>query len=227
METTLVLICKRPLPGIGKQRLAASLGIKVAHEIAQALLDCALEDMRAWEGPLVISPASSHDLRWASNLLPSHSRVSVHPQTAGNLGQRLNALDRTLRTNRPIRLIYIGSDAPLLTDSDYKNCREALQQYETVLIPALDGGVTLMASNSPWPELSHLPWSTDQLGETLTNLCLEAGQTVIRLNPNLDVDEMQDIERLVTPLKADPRPARRRLYALVCKITAEKGIHDA
>jgi uncharacterized protein len=222
MEAALVLVCKRPMPGVGKQRIAASIGIKRAQQVAQALLDCALEDMHAWEGPLIISPASSQDRTWADNLLPSRTQVSVHPQITGNLGQRLNELDRTLRMSGLKRLIYIGSDAPLLTNIDYSACREALHHHETVLIPAFDGGVALMASNTPWPELSHLPWSTDQLEEELTNLCLRTGQTVIRLNPSLDVDELENLEQLVTLLKDDPRPARRQLHALAHRIKSGK-----
>jgi glycosyltransferase A (GT-A) superfamily protein (DUF2064 family) len=41
---TLVLLCKRPAPGHGKQRLAASLGAERACAVAWALLDCALEE---------------------------------------------------------------------------------------------------------------------------------------------------------------------------------------
>ena len=48
----LVIFCKRPLPGQGKQRIAATLGKDVAYEIASALLQCALEDARAWLGTL-------------------------------------------------------------------------------------------------------------------------------------------------------------------------------
>jgi len=224
MEAALVLVCKRPMPGVGKQRIAASIGIKGAQQVAQALLDCALEDMHAWEGPLIISPASSQDRTWADNLLPSRTQASVYPQITGNLGQRLNVLDRTLRTNGLKRLIYIGSDAPLLTNIDYSACREALHHHETVLIPAFDGGVALMASNTPWPELSHLPWSTNQLEEALTNLCLQTGQTVIRLDPSLDVDELENLEQLVTLLKDDPRPARRQLRALAHQIKSGKQI---
>ena len=37
-EAALVLVCKRPASGIGKQRLAASIGGEAANHIAEALL---------------------------------------------------------------------------------------------------------------------------------------------------------------------------------------------
>ena len=52
---TLVLVCKRPALGIGKQRLAAKVGQELALQIAEALLACALEDVLAWPGSVVIA----------------------------------------------------------------------------------------------------------------------------------------------------------------------------
>ena len=46
----LVLLCKRPALGHAKQRLAGTLGQEAALSVAQALLACALEDLRQWRG---------------------------------------------------------------------------------------------------------------------------------------------------------------------------------
>ena len=45
---TLVLVCKRPAPGVGKQRLAARLGSEMTFKIASALLACAVGDACDW-----------------------------------------------------------------------------------------------------------------------------------------------------------------------------------
>src|SRR5512134_154575 len=99
-EAALVLVCKRPAVGIGKQRLAASIGGEAANRIAEALLACALEDAGAWPGPVIIAPADPADHAWASALLPLarvRLKIRVELQAEGNLGQRLNALDHKLR----------------------------------------------------------------------------------------------------------------------------------
>ncbi|SDY94499.1 DUF2064 domain-containing protein [Nitrosomonas halophila] len=227
MDAVLVVVCKRPRPGMGKQRLAVGFGIEQAMACAQALLDCALEDALAWRGPVVIAPASSGDRAWAASLLPPQSMVTIQPQGTGNLGQRLNGLDRSLRLHGAKRLIYIGSDAPLLTEEDYSACRVALMHADTVLIPAVDGGVVMMASNLPWPELGHLPWSTAHLGAALMEQCRQAGQTVVCLKPNVDIDEPEQIEQLCADLRHDARPARRRLHALVSCLHANKRVSHA
>lgn len=226
-EMALVLVCKRPLLGVGKQRLAASLGMERAQQIAQALLACALEDARNWNGPIVIAPASEDDQDWATTLLPSSMTVWIQPQTIGNLGQRLNELDSKLRYEGLKQLVYIGSDAPSLAEADYADCRAALQHHDIVLMPATDGGVVLMANCHPWPELSDLPWSTDQLGAALMGCCRRAGQSVAVMEQRSDVDEAADCLKLISLLRNDGRPARRQLYALVRVIANTMKINHA
>lgn len=227
-EAALVLVCKRPAPGVGKQRLAANLGIEMAQQVAHALLACALEDAGDWHGPVVIAPANVDDVEWARALsVPMATPLIVVPQMAGNLGQRLNALDQTLRAQGMEQLLFIGSDAPGLTSTDYVATCTALQHNDVVLIPAQDGGVVLMANRRAWPDLSTLPWSSDQLGAALMHACCDVGQSIATLAQGYDVDEVVDLVKLVTLLQQDQRPARRALHALASTIIATMEIsHD-
>lgn len=215
-EVTLILVCKRPAPGVGKQRLAAKLGQEKTYQVAAALLACALEDAAVWPGSVVIAPARPEDLDWAHSLsIPRSATIMVVPQTAGNLGQRLNALDQTLRLQGMQHLFFIGSDAPGLLATDYAAARDALQHADVALIPAADGGVVLMANRKPWPDMSALPWSSDRLGRALQELCRESGQTVANLEQGYDIDEWDDLFKLIESLRQDSRPARRALLSLV------------
>ena len=227
-EPALILVCKKPAPGIGKQRLTARLGIETTQKVADALLACALEDACDWPGPVVIAPANVEDVEWARALsTPVPSPVIVVPQVAGNLGQRLNALDQTLRAQGMKQLVFIGSDSPGLDSTDYAATREALQHADVVLIPARDGGVVLMANRYAWPDLSPLPWSSDQLGAALINACRNARQTVKTLRPGTDVDEMEDLVRLVSLLQRDSRPERCALLELTQNIISTLKIANA
>lgn len=220
-EIALVLVCKRPGSGTGKQRLAASLGQGAANRIAEALLACALEDVSDWSGPVIIAPAHSADYAWADALLPhKYPKVRVQPQSDGNLGERLNVLDRELRGAGLEQLVYIGSDAPALAPADYAAVTDALLSYDTILTPAEDGGVVLMASCRPWPMLRGLPWSTARLGGALADHCRAAGQSVATLTHNFDVDEQDDLLRVHTALRMDSRPARRALHTLACDLVS-------
>jgi glycosyltransferase A (GT-A) superfamily protein (DUF2064 family) len=219
-EIALVLVCKRPRLGIAKQRLAACLGQATAKRIADALLACALEDACDWPGPVVIAPAHPSDYAWAASLLPQQPNIHIVPQPDGNLGERLNAIDQNLRHRGLERLIYIGSDAPVLAAADYAAARAALLTHDSVLKPAADGGLVLMGSRRHWPMLDAMPWSTRHLGSSLAGCCRESGQSLAMLSQGFDVDEGKDVFRLIAELKADERPARRALHELTCDIVS-------
>lgn len=206
----LILICKRPALGHGKQRLAARLGTVAALELAERLLDCALEDLAHWPGARVIAPDAATHCFWASELLPDCVCLA---QSAGNLGERLNVLDRQLRAAGEQTLVFIGSDAPALNAEDYRGVRAALNEVDSVLLAARDGGVVLMASRRPWPDLAKLPWSTPQLGASLAAACRQAGHSLRLCGESFDVDEPTDLARARQALVDDPRPARQRLLA--------------
>lgn len=207
-DAALVLICKRPALGHGKQRLAAQIGVERALNIAEHLLDCALEDLRGWSGPVVIAPDQSDACDWAIQQAPQALCLA---QTAGNLGERINSLDHSLRGLGHRRLLYIGSDAPALTSDDYRRVHTALEAHDTVLVAARDGGVVLMASNLAWPDLAALPWSTPELGHALAEVCRRAGHSVSFSGASFDIDEQADLHFATQALADDPRAARRRL----------------
>lgn len=206
----LVLLCKRPSLGHSKQRLASQIGQQPAFLIAQKLLQCAREDLLQWPYQQVIAPDSQEHLAWAQTYTPDAIAVA---QESGNLGQRIQAVDRHLRELGHNRLLFIGSDCPALEQEHYHRANQLLNEHDTVLIAARDGGVVLMASNLPWPALGELPWSTEALGAALTTLCQNAGHSVIVADMLWDIDHEQDLAGLYRHLAQDRRPARRALLA--------------
>lgn len=206
---TLVVFCRRPAPGNGKQRIARVIGAEPAFELAAHLLETALEDARDWPGPVIIAPADAADRQWAESLMRSGHRVC--PQPAGNFGERINAVDRAARTRPGEHLIYTGSDAPVLDDAYYAQARAALATHDVVLGAAEDGGVVLMGARTAWPDLAPLPWSSADLGAALELLCRQGGLTVKRLPPRYDIDFAEQLPRLYADLCDDRRTARRAL----------------
>lgn len=204
----LVLLCKRPALGHSKQRLAAQLGLEQTFKIAQHLLDCALEDLQHWPGPKALAPDHPQHVAWGKSLCPLALCLAQHQ---GNLGQRLNDLDRRLRAPGQQRLLFIGSDCPVLQPSDYRTVCELLDAHDTVLLKARDGGVVLMASNRPWPDLRDLPWSTEHLAQALADKCQAAGHSLVQTGDYFDIDHQEDLQLLARALEPDTRPARLRL----------------
>jgi hypothetical protein len=203
-----VLLCKRPALGHSKQRLAEQVGLGGAFEIAKLLLGCALEDLDDWPGPKVLAPDHPQHQPWGQAQCP---QALCLPQHDGNLGQRLNELDSRLRAQGQCRLVYIGSDCPALRPRDYRRVAKLLELADTVLLMAQDGGVVLMASNRPWPDLSALPWSTEHLGKALADCCQRAGHSLMLAGERFDIDRQEDLQTLANALAQDPRPARVRM----------------
>ena len=154
-NSVLVIFCKRPRVGTGKQRVAAELGAPAALQLSCLLLDAVLEDASDWPGQVVIAPADPDDSEWAQSLL---AKASVIPQQGGNLGERLNHVDRQLRNAGAQKIIFVGTDAPGLNGRMLVQAERMLSEHDAVIIPAADGGVTLLGSREPWPPLGE-PWA--------------------------------------------------------------------
>ncbi|NVK44596.1 MAG: DUF2064 domain-containing protein [Oceanospirillaceae bacterium] len=213
MSVTLILFCKKPAPGIGKQRLAETLGTNAALRIASLLHDCALEQLRLWRGPKVLATAVAADVDGYRQCYPDIDRVLAQP--AGSLGERINHIDRIMRSEGHERQIIIGSDTPEQTPARLEEAASGLERHDIFLAPATDGGVSLMATRRGWPDLGPLPWSTGELGEALARSCADSGLDVGWGHACPDVDLPSDLVRLKRSLAADRRPAQRALHALL------------
>ena len=215
-DCALVLVFRRPREHHGKRRLAASLDERTVVALCRLMLDCALEDLRAWRGPVVLVPEDRDDLDWAHSLpaMRSDGRapVKVIAQGAGNLGRRLERVDRALDAMQLKHRIYIGSDAPALKPRHYLRAIAGLARHDAVLAAARDGGVTMMATRRGWPRLAGLPWGSPGLAHALSAACRRAGQAVLTIPGEFDVDRCSDLGALARALRGDARPARRELH---------------
>lgn len=218
-QPALVLLCKRPALGHSKQRLAAQIGLEPALQVAEKLLHCALEDLQQWPHLKVIAADHPEHLDWAQSCSPNAMAVA---QSTGDLGQRIERLDRHLREQGYSHLLFIGSDCPALEQQHYRRARQLLDEYDTVLIAARDGGVVLMASKRPWPNLEDLPWSTATLRQALVQRCRQAGHSVIEADILADVDQREDLPGLVRVMEQDGRPARRALLTTLQRLGLEQ-----
>lgn len=218
-QTALILFAKRPHIGHGKQRLAEEIGVDKALEVANVLLEITLDTLTEWPDTLVISPSEQSDSVWACGLL---DRVLISiPQKHGTLGARLEQIDREVRMLAYRHLIFIGTDAPLLSCTELNKVKASLEQYDQVFIPASDGGVVLMASRVPWSGLEQVPWSTEKVFMTLKSLAIQQGLSVQILKGQTDLDDMESFNKLKPQLikhnKQMHKPLLKQLINLLSK----------
>lgn len=222
---TLVVFCKRPKLHQGKQRLVQSIAPEQALMVAKGLLACAIEDTEDWLGPVVIACSSEDDIQWAQSLnTKAHVVTQLPPGEVGNLGQRLNYVDEVLRSFGHRHIITIGTDAPVLNHDHYQGAIASLFKHDIVLSNADDGGVVIMANSKPWPNITDLPWSTEDLSQALAHACVKQDLTVDYAIPGYDIDHVADLKKLMLDLKNDHRPARKALQEIIHELSlvAEK-----
>ncbi len=214
-KQTLVILAKRPQVGHGKQRLAADIGPQAAFEIAQEMFQCALDDARQWQdyGHVVLAVESANDINWAMQL--GFDFHLIVPQIGNNLGHKINFVDHTLRHVGHKKIIYIGTDAPLLNTGYYEKARQMLDANDFVFGPTDDGGLVLMASKNPWPKLDLLDWHSDRLCEQLIAVCKGNNFIPALLDSTYNIDALDDLKKLVRDLATDVRPNRKKLHDLV------------
>ena len=202
--TCLVLCLKAPARS--KRRLAGEIG-ELAITAATHLWACVLEDVQSWPGPVYFAPAENEDAAWLARQLGSSHEAVL--QAGGNLGERINHVDETLRNRGEQNVLIVGTDCPAMERDYLQQAAADLIHHDVVLGPATDGGVVLMGASQAWPALTDLPWSTHRLYGELVRLCSRRGLSIANLEPRADVDSVAALLAVRNDLAQDLRPARR------------------
>jgi hypothetical protein len=182
------------------------------------LLNCALEDAAAWPGPVCYAPAEPADGDWLGPRIGADAVLVA--QGNGNLGERINRVNRALWARGLERQLFIGIDCPSLSPLRLERADAVLDGSDIVLMPAADGGVVLMGSRRPWPALGTLPWSEPGLLDGLVALCQRKALSLRQTEMLHDVDSLDDLRAVAATLAADGRPARRKLHSWIESATA-------
>ncbi len=217
----LVVLCTRPRPASVKSRALPDPEGQATFDLSQALLACALEDAEAWNGPVVLALALASDLAWAGSV--ARRDWSIVGQAGGNPGERINAVDQILRRHGARTLVFIGTDAPVHSEEDYALARAALESADVALMTSTGGGVTLMATRRPWPDLATLAWNTNRLGAELAYHCECEGLRVGKLPRRHQVQGIDDCARIVSELAQDKRPKRQALVAVARRLVERRA----
>jgi len=207
-HSALIVFAKHPEPGRVKTRLSPVLSPYESARLYRAFLLDALEQYAAI-GPdvrLYLSPAKNEATELA---LPTS--VTALGQVGATLGDRMRrAFEETLATGYD-RAVIIGTDHPTLPSAFIEQAFAALDAPSSLALgPSTDGGYYLLGMSAFYPQLfQNMEYSHGRVfAQTLTR----AGQTNARLTilpPWYDVDEPQDLERLVDDLSDCPEQAPR------------------
>ncbi len=188
---TLVFV-RAPEAGRVKTRLAASLGAEGALRVYRRLAEHALREARALGGEVRVhftpADAGAEVRAWLGD------GPRYLPQSAGDLGARMEAAFRAAFEAGADRVVIIGSDLPGLSAALLRRAFDALESHPAVIGPARDGGYYLLGMRATIEGLfDGIPWSTTEvLARTLERLGA-AGIEPALLDTLSDVDELDDL----------------------------------
>ncbi len=188
---TLVFV-RAPEAGRVKTRLAASLGAEGALRVYRRLAEHTVREARALGGEVRVHFTPAHAGDEVRAWLGDGPRYL--PQSAGDMGARMEAAFRAAFQDGADRVVIIGSDLPELSASLLRRAFDALESHRAVIGPARDGGYYLLGMRTTIEGLfDGIPWSTDEvLAQTLDRLGA-AGIEPALLDTLSDVDELEDL----------------------------------
>lgn len=200
----IVIMAKAPVAGYAKTRLIPALGAAGAAQVAERLLSHSIAAAQAAAlGPvdLCCAPDDQH----ASFV--RHARaglVTTSIQGDGDLGARMaRAFDRRLETAEPVLLM--GTDCPGLDAAVLRAAAAALDRFEAVFVPALDGGYALVGLRRRVPQIfANMHWSTSSVMAQTRRRLKRSGMAHHELPPLPDVDEPRDLVHLPPGWLPDP-----------------------
>lgn len=194
-RAALIIMAKAPEPGLAKTRLIPALGADGAAAVARQLLVHTIEAAQKTSmfqcKELCVTPQIDHlaFAAWSTQFVLTH-------QGDGDLGQRMqHAFERALKAFDMV--IMIGTDAPAMTAPILEQALQDLEHHDAVLVPALDGGYTLIGLKQLIPELfADIPWSTDQVMAITRDRLHSTGARWHEYLPMADIDEPHDLVHL-------------------------------
>jgi len=213
MKQALIVFAKPPEPGQVKTRLTAQLTPEEAASLYRAFLLDALDQYTALDADVrlyLFAPAGT-------TLHAAPASVTHHTQQGATLGDRMrHAFAETLDAGYQ-RAVVIGTDHPTLPSAFIKRAFSELHASPAVVIgPSTDGGYYLLGMNAFFPELfAAMRYSH---GDVFADTLDRASRTDARLNilpAWYDVDEPEDLTRLIEDLGANPDQAPRTYAELV------------
>jgi rSAM/selenodomain-associated transferase 1 len=194
LQRHLVVFARRPQLGVGKRRLARTIGNVEALRFTRSSLHGLLRRLgsdRRWTLWVAATPDRPTD--WVGG-------VRHVAQGQGSLGERLT---RVVKRLPPGPVVIIGTDLPTISCRDVAGAFASLDKHAAVLGPATDGGYWLIGLRRRPRALmpfKNVRWSTAHaLDDTVAAL---NGASHALLDLREDVDDAAAMRRLVSARQA-------------------------
>lgn len=225
-DSALVIMARYPESGQTKTRLAKLYGKAETAQLYQAFLADLAHKFANQDYTLTwtYTPPEVDFATFAQTLLPqASSEMRCFPQQGEGLGARLLRAFQWTQAQGFRKTILISSDSPQIEPEIIPQASQALDEVDVVLGPAEDGGYYLIAMRQPHDLFSGIVMSTSSvLAETIA-LAERQNLTTRLLTPCFDIDEIQDLQRLVDLLQYKPELAPLTASLLATQLESKRS----
>lgn len=196
LPVTLLVVAKAPVPGQAKTRLAATVGDRVAAQIAAAALLDTLDAVAAVPAAarVVALTGELDDAVGATEIGRSLASFTVIAQRGNGFADRLANAHADAADGYPV--LQIGMDTPQVTAELLTGCAQQLVDAHAVLGLAHDGGWWALGVRTPRNAecLRTVPMSTPYTGTRTLKALQRRGIEVTLVDELADFDIADDLE---------------------------------
>ncbi|GBE65226.1 hypothetical protein MFM001_16880 [Mycobacterium sp. MFM001] len=195
VPVTLLVVAKAPVPGQAKTRLAATVGDRVAAEIAAAALLDTLDAVAAAPvaARVVAFTGELDEAVDADEIRSGLTSFTVIPQRGNDFADRLANAHADAADGYPV--LQIGMDTPQVTAQLLVDCGRQLCESPAVLGLARDGGWWALGVRTPESAvcLRDVPMSQPDTGMLTLKALNSNGIEVSLLEELADFDVVNDV----------------------------------
>lgn len=192
-----IMFVKSAERGMGKSRLAASVGEDIALDLYKCFVSDLMEMLIQGGYPLEIffyPPDSRKEVaQWLGD---KHTLI---PQKGNDLGDRMKNAFELVFSQGIHHALLIGSDIPDLPNLFIDEALGALKDCDAVVGPSHDGGYYLIAFRQDTflaQVFSGITWGTSEVFEQTMEILRKANLTVYTLPIWRDIDTVDDLKVL-------------------------------
>lgn len=196
LPVTVLVVAKAPEPGLAKTRLAATVGNRVAAEIAAAALLDTLDAVAAAPvaARVVALTGNLDNAAGTAELRERLGAFTVVEQRGDDFADRLvNAHADAASAGYPV--LQIGMDTPQVSAELLTDCARRLLEAPAVLGMAQDGGWWVLGVRSP--DAAHclrgVPMSQSDTGNLTHKALQDNGIEVALVRELADIDVIGDV----------------------------------
>lgn len=191
-------MCKAPVKGLVKTRLAAEVGDDAALAVYSEMLSYVFDQLRTADANVAVfvDGGDSHPERSAG--AGNDDAWHYFPQRGTTLGERI--ISALYEAPFAERMLVIGTDMPFIDEELVANASRALDHSDIVLGPCVDGGYYLIGMKTIHRQLfEDIPWSTSEVLSATLYRCATLNLTAHLLPEQRDVDTLSDLLALYAP----------------------------